>query len=489
MAAGLYTHYAFPFVFVIHFAIVLAWSLYRPGSILSRLGHWLALAIGAGILFLPWLPIALRQIAGWPSQSASVDTGKALLDTYRLYLLGPTLPTSEATVPMIIAAFFLMMSLWLPDTFDEPEPDWDITAPRALRAGSVVLYWLLPVALIFSLGLFKDAYLKFLLVGSPAFCLLLARGFDNGWHIARGAMSMPRELTGPRELAFSGMAVVGLLVVLLLIPTGASLNNLYFNPAYARDDYRSIARLVASNWRDGDAVLLHAANQWEAFTYYYPAGPNVYPLVKQRPIDPAAAERELSDILATHRRLFAVYWAETEPDPKRLVESWLDGHTYKAAEKWFGSVRLATYAVPARVADKPERPMDTRLGDHIVLDGYSLLTPAAAPGDIVQLALFWHADATIGERYKVFVHLANADGKIVAQTDREPNGDLSPTITWQPGETIVDRYGVLLPVDTPAGVYRIMIGMYAFNGERLPIYDEGINGANALALTEMVVKP
>jgi hypothetical protein len=489
MAAGLYTHYAFPFVFVAHLAIVLAWSAYRPDWLRWRLGSWLPLAIAAVALFLPWLPIAARQIANWPAQAASIDTGAALLDTFRVYLLGPTIPAGETTIALIVAGFFLAMSVWTPDAFDEPEPDWETTIPRALRFGSIAFYLLLPIALIFVFGLFREAYLKFLLVGSPAFCLLLARGLDNGWRIAGGALSMPRELTGPPELAFGGVALVVVLAAFVLTPTVSSLNHLYFDPAYARDDYRGMVRAIQSAWRDGDAVLLHAANQWEVFTYYFPDGPNVYPIVRQRPLDPSAAKRELGDILARHDRLFMLYWAEAEPDPTRFVESWLDAHAYKAGETWHGNVRLATYAVPAQVADEPKTHLDARLGDRIRLDGYTLLTPSAAPGDIVQLALFWRCNAPIKERYKVFVHLLDGDGAIVAQTDREPGGDLLPTNVWKPDEPIVDRYGVLLPADASAGNYQIVIGMYSLEGKRLPIFDEEVEIGDALALTEVRVIP
>lgn len=488
MGAGLYTHYAFPFVFVVHFVIVLAWSFYRPGGKPSHMGGWLPLAIASSVLFLPWLPIAIRQIGGWPSQAVSIDTGAALIDTFRLYLLGPTIPTSEASSALIVAAFFLLMSAWTPDSFDEPEPDWDTTTPHVLRFGAAALYWLLPMALIFSFGLFKEAYLKFLLVGSPMFCLLLARGIDNGWQIARGAMSMPRELTGPHELALGWVAVVAFLIVLVFVPTGQSLTRLYFDPAYARDDYRGIARAIESARRGGDAVVLHAANQWEVFTYYYPDGPDVFAIARQRPIDVAATERELNDIVAAHRKLYVVYWSEVEPDPSRVVEAWLDEHTYKAGEKWYGRVRLATYAVPMQVADAPDRKLDARLGDRIWLDGYSLLTPSAAPGDIVQLALFWHADARIADRYKVFVHIVGTDGQIAAQTDREPGGDLDPTTIWKPGEPVVDRYGVAIPIDTAPGTYHLMVGMYAFNGDRLRIAEEGKDVGDAFVLAEVSIR-
>ncbi|HLF29289.1 MAG TPA: glycosyltransferase family 39 protein [Anaerolineae bacterium] len=489
LAAGLYTHYAFPFIFVVHFAIVLAWSFYRPGRALAHIASWLPLALSAVVLFLPWLPIALRQILSWPSLGASPEAGVAAGDLFRFYVLGPTVPAGEANIALIVAGFFLLMSAWSPDAFDEPEPDWDTAIPRVLRFGTIALYWLLPIALIFSLGLFKDAYLKFLLVGSPAFCLLLARGIDNGWQIARGALSMPRELTGPREIAFSWIAVVLFLVALILVPALAALNHLYHDPVYARDDYRGIARTIEAGWRAGDAVLLHAANQWEVFTYYHPDSPHVFPIVKQRPLDPTATEHELQDILAAHRRLFVLYWATHEPDPERFVEAWLDRHTYKANETWYGNVRLALYAVPVTVADDPETRVEFRLGDRIWLDGYSLLTPVVAPGDTVQLVLFWRCEDRVDQRYKVFVHILDPDGAIVAQTDREPGSDLYLTTNWTPGEKIIDRYGVAVPGATPAGDYRIQVGMYTLEGQRLRIYDGDADIGDTVTLAQVAVAP
>ena len=489
MAAGLYTHYAFPFVFAAHGFIVAAWSFYRPGRALAFIGSWATLVVSAGLLFAPWLSTALRQIGGWPAQAASLPAGEALGQTFQFYLLGGTIRPEEAAAALVIAAFFLAMSLWTPDSFDEPEPDWDTTAPRALRFGTPALYLLVPVALIFAFSLFRDAYFKFLLVGSPAFCLLLARGIDNAWQIARDALSMPPELSGPRGSAWGWTAIVAFLLLIVTGATSISLYDLYHDSAYARDDYRGIARLVEESWRPGDAVLLHAANQWEVFTYYFRDRPSVFPIARQRPLDRAAVERELADIAAGHQRLFVLFWAENEPDPTRVVETWLDRRLFKAGDKWYGGVRLATYAVPAKVSDTPDTPLDLRLGDGIQFYGYALLTPTAAPGDIVQVALFWRCKTRIAQRYKVFVHILDANGRIVAQTDREPVGSLAPTTIWQPGDEIVDQYGVWLPDDLPPGRYPIEVGMYALEGDgaRLRFFDGSADVGDALILAPIKV--
>jgi hypothetical protein len=50
---------------------------------------------------------------------------------------------------------------------------------------------------------------------------------------------------------------------LLLASVAPSLDNLYHNPSYARDDYRGIQRLIATDRRLDDAVLFLAPNQWK----------------------------------------------------------------------------------------------------------------------------------------------------------------------------------------------------------------------------------
>ena len=72
--------------------------------------------------------------------------------------------------------------------------------------------------------------------------------------------------------------------------------------------------------------------------------------------------------------------------------------------------------------------------------------------------------------YQVFVHLLNPAEEKLAQRDGQPVLWLRPTSTWQPGEEIVDRYGMTLPNDLPAGAYTIAVGLYdPVNGQRLPV--------------------
>jgi hypothetical protein len=295
---------------------------------------------------------------------------------------------------------------------------------------------------------------------------------------------MPRELAGRPIASWTWSIAVLVLCAVIAMPTLRALRNYYFDPAYARDDYRSIAWQVVQQQRDSDAVILDSANQWEVFTYYYPDGPNVYPLPRQRPLNPAVVEAELSEIVARHPRLFVLYWGDGEADPQRVIESWLDAHTYKAAEQWVNAVRFATYAVPANLSNEPSVKSGAHFGEAIALEGYTLSTPQVQPGDILQLDLFWRTDAPLDERYKVFVHVLDHNGQIVAQTDREPGGGQQPTTNWARNEVIVDRYGVLIPKETPAGSYAIEVGLYDFDGTRLPVS----RGGDALPVANVEVQ-
>jgi hypothetical protein len=111
-----------------------------------------------------------------------------------------------------------------------------------------------------------------------------------------------------------------------------------------------------------------------------------------------------------------------------------------------------------------------RFGDSIELTGIDLPQAKLAPGDVVPLTLFWQAREPIAERLKVFVHLIDAGGLLISQRDSEPVGGLRPTSTWELGEQIVDRHGVLLPDALPQGEYWLIVGLYdPDSGNRLPV--------------------
>jgi len=434
-------------------------------AVQTRLLAWLLLQALTLLLFLPWLPAALRQITTWPADRSALPFLGQLADLVRYLLFGRTLPTLEAIWGMLGAALLFVFAL--------------------RRRGQTItpLLWLLvPVALTLALGLLTEPFSKFLLAAVPALCVLLGNGLA-AIPVRAGPDDLPAWLLPRRQRIVEALRLAVWLAGLagLVIATYFSLNNLYFNPAYARDDYRAIARRVADDARAGDAVILISPNQWEAYSYYHASPAPAYPLPRARPLDVAATVAELESIALAHSRLFVLFWGEAQADPAQVVEGWLNAHAFKAEDTWYGGVRLAVYAA-AQPAPAPEVRVDSRFGEHIVLEGYAVRPAAPVPGDILQVTLFWRTEAPLEERYKVFVHVyAGLDAPPVAQQDGEPGGGLRLTPDWPPGEAIPDNHGVPLPPELPPGEYEVRVGLYnTFTTLRLPITLDGQPAGDSL---------
>ena len=535
-AAGLYTHYAFGFVLLAEnlaaLGGLLAHGRARAATTLNAApapgtphgpptshhgsgrqaqpartfpasqGRWLAW-LGwqtlTAALYLPWAATAWRQLTTWPAERAAPAPGAALLDLSRYLAFGRTLPTSAALAGLAGAAVLLGLGL--------------------RRRGQTItpLLWLVvPAGLTLSLGLLTEAFAKFLLVAVPALCLLVGHGLaavpvgsrsrrGNGQPLARkdqGGHGGPplREalhgtgntIPGPRQSLTQYVVVAALWLAAtatLAAGTVASLNNLYFNPLYFRDDYRGIARYVEGLARPGDAVITIAPNQVEAFGYYHRAGAPIYPLPRTRPLDPAETDAALAEIAAQHPRLFVLYWGDEQADPEHRVEQWLNTRTFKAGEAWYGQVRLATYAAAAP-AEAPSTLSGAVFGEAITLVGYHVPDGNLVAGDILQVTLFWRTDTPMEARYKVFVHLyADPSAPPAAQQDSEPGGGLRPTSTWPAGEVVADNHGVLIPADLPAGEYTLSIGLYElFTNLRLPITLEQAEAGDRLSLGTITIE-
>ncbi|MCC9076494.1 glycosyltransferase family 39 protein [Litorilinea aerophila] len=95
--------------------------------------------------------------------------------------------------------------------------------------------------------------------------------------------------------------------------------------------------------------------------------------------------------------------------------------------------------------------------------------PAGAPSLAVDLV--WEARSPFPSSYKVFVHLVDQHGQIVAQSDAVPGPDY-PVTRWLPGEVVVDRHILAVSGELPPGRYQLFAGLYdPVSAQRLPAYD------------------
>lgn len=450
--AGLWTHYSFPIVLA---AAAAGWFVVwlesgRKGGEFLRFAGACAAAL---LLFLPWLPTALRQVTTWPQGGEEISLGQGLQLTLSTLLAGGMRAAPTNLWPW--GAFIMLLPLLGAFALRRSRVLWPLAA------------WLLaPVLLMFALGLFSDAFLKFLLVASTPWVILCAAAVESA---------------GERAAPWLWAVLAGAAILL-----GAVTLPAYYTSPTARDNYAGVARWVAwqgsISGRETQMVLLNAPGQAEVWGYYDP-GVEVLPIPAQRPPDAAQATAQLQAATANKETVHALFWATEESDPEGIVEGWLNRNLYKGMESWQGNVRYVEYQVGG---DLPCSPHGATAGALTLL---SLCIPEereVVAGRPVLLELRWRAERTIPQAWKISVQMLDERGQVIAQQDGEPAGGSRPTSTWLPGEEVVDRHSLPVPLGTPPNAYNLALAVYdPTSGERLVF-----SGSDMLPLGQItVVRP
>ncbi len=434
VAAGLYTHYTFPIVWA-PIALILPFASDAP--LRKRVAGWAGAHLLAVVLFLPWLPTAWRQVTTWPRSRFHEPILGAFYRAWRWLLMGPMDSLFRSPWPWVVLALLTILGLARRSSIP--------------RGRVLVAAWLaVPLGVILVPGLYKPAYLKFLVVAIPPWALLTAAGLDflleGGW-------------------AKASLSLAGVALAVALLARG---DVAYFtDPKFARDDYRGIARYITALATPKDAVILDAPGQVEVFRYYYDGPAPVFLLPEQRPPDRKATEDRLAQIAATRNHIFVLYWATDESDPAGIVEGWLGRHTFEAVDSWRGNVRFVVYSVLH--ADLPMAPVGELFGGWLELREAGFTPRSLRAGDVLQVRFRWHALQKPDARYKITVQVLDDRWQVVAQQDGEPAGGSMPTTRWAAGQTVDDLHGVLVPFGVPPGKYRVGVAVYrADTGKRLP---------------------
>jgi len=156
----------------------------------------------------------------------------------------------------------------------------------------------------------------------------------------------------------------------------------------------------SDRWRRGDVIpfRLH-------LTIPSDAGPGVFPLM-------LGAYRSRD----RHR----VLWTA----PERNAEWWL-----------VGRVKVRPPSSPVLGA-----PVSGNLGQVRVIGLTEALPGKVRPGAVVFVQPVWQVTARPHHNYRAFVHLADGEGRPVAQGDAPPVRGDYPTSLWEPGERLADSF-------------------------------------------------
>ena len=452
---GLYTHLAYSLVILAQAALTLPWLLNRQRAWRTLLAYVCA-SLFSLILFLPWLPTAISQVFAQPNLAAAASPGEVLRVLAGWLSFGGVY---EFSMGGMNAAVYFLLLLGLIGPKRRP-----MLLPAAWLLVSILVYLHLELT---------TRYIRFLLPAQLALALWMGRGLWVLW--------TQKIQSGPSVLHFIPKAAAAAISAAFLLTMANGLNILYRHPDFQRDDIRGLARQIEESLRPGDAALVSAAGLAEALGYYYKADAPLYGLPTSA--DDGQTRRQVLDIIDAHDRIYAVFYGAEEQDPNGVVESTLNRHAYEIREIWVGDMRFVDYATAAGL-DAPQR-LDLRFGEEIWLRSYALGARSARAGEALPVQFIWSADARPAGRYKVFLQLLDADGRLAAQRDSEPAGGLSLTTTWEADAPVLDNHALLIPSDLPAGEYTLIAGLYAIND---PAARLTVNDADYVELTSIRVE-
>jgi hypothetical protein len=151
----------------------------------------------------------------------------------------------------------------------------------------------------------------------------------------------------------------------------------------------------------------------------------------------------------------------------------LDGgdYTFELEDLPLGDLKIAAPERSFVEADY-QTAAGANFADQAELVGYTIEVDSSEP-QLMTLKLLWRGLAEMPVGYRVFIHMVDENGQIVAQSDAEPAAWTRPTTGWAVGEYIVDQHVLQLPDGLLLDDLALRIGLYEVqNGQRLPVNGE-----------------
>ena len=231
---ALYSDYLYLFAALGH-AVFLVILRRRYPAILRK---WFACIVVVGVLFLPWI-LAVFTTGGFYSASISWISPARVSDLFwTLYSLAVGL-TTDPRHPLYLTAALIALSLvgyGLTSLRQRPRDEQE-------RVAAVSIWLVLPLLLTLLISLdwplpqkrsiYIDRFFNPLL---PAFLILVGIGIQR-------AISARR-------------AISSLALTVLVITTGSSMRNVYYDNSYGRDQWREAIAHVNASGQPGDLVLV-----------------------------------------------------------------------------------------------------------------------------------------------------------------------------------------------------------------------------------------
>jgi hypothetical protein len=353
----------------------------------------------------------------------------------------------------------------------------------ALYAGLLSVAWIAewPMALLITLDgpqTPKELLLLWIILVRTAILIALCLEY--------AALLFPRATARLSRVA-AAVLTAGWISVL---PTGIAFIDTYTRTQLAADPAAPAVYLIRDGDNRPDKTIVFAAAR--IFRRLYPLARStgdtlLLPLAEHVPEDVRLAW------LAEQVARGSFWFIADEGDPgtraeNLAAESWLSEHACKVETQIAGSARVS------RFIGRGETPLDAQavFADEIALVGARMSARSLRAGDGLCVELDWQSLTQPTGDYTIFVHLIDANGRLVAQNDMPPRGGFAPTGGWPADSTLSDPHGLTLPGDVPPGEYTLRVGMYRSDNQAPVPVTQGnrlLPDARGIVLADLSVAP
>ncbi|MGB9872467.1 MAG: glycosyltransferase family 39 protein [Anaerolineae bacterium] len=204
-----------------------------------------------------------------------------------------------------------------------------------------------------------------------------------------------------------------------------------------------------------DGVLFYGPWQWLLFRYYDPGGlPPITTLPPQAPprLSPEEAKPVLEDLIRRYNRLWVVPAAVDDVDPSHFVEGWLNTHAHPV---W----RTADFMLylPPLPSGVPSRSIGAVFNETLRLEKVEWEATTLPAGHPLRFTLHWVSRRPLSGNVRVSLMLRDRSGNTWDEAHVIPGEWAHPPSQWQPGESILDRQGLMIPAGAPPGDYTVYL--------------------------------
>ena len=440
LLAGLafYTHYTAVFL-IAGQAIFWAFLLWREGYRRLIVG----LGIAALLLAVPVIPFTVpRFFSGAEADYFYVQPSVMLMDVLRFFSLGLTVNFNQTVIYAVMAVMAVLAFTGL------------YAAGSWLKRLFLLTYLLAVVFGLMAGSLVKPMYqgVRHIMAGSPALILLIALGAD--YLLRPGGYGERRR----RPL----VRLVGMtLVLVMLFGAVYSINNLFNDPTYAKDDLRGLIQYVERRAGKEDTVLYNNAILLPLHEHYRTRPDLPATALPVYPHNADGVEAQIADLASSVRRI----WFVTDPpaddrDADGRVPGWLAANLQDVDNESFHARTTVVQSIgyrsaPTRSESVPQNgeALDLAWPALPALRGIVVPGSLIGGGDTLWIDLFWQGNVPPQPGTILRLWLQDGNGDVWAEYEQALSDNFG---SWPSSDLVRESYKVPLPDGLPAGSYDLM---------------------------------